>query len=52
LIQEYDRQPDAPFSSHPLETYNLLCTSKYVVEGAISRQENVGLHYNTDLVSV
>jgi L-aspartate oxidase len=51
LIADYDSQPKAPFSPHPLETRNLLLTARYVVEGAIARKENVGLHYNLDLVS-
>ena len=49
LIQEYESLPEAPFSQHPLETHNLLIAAEYVVRGAISRHENVGLHYNSDL---
>lgn len=48
--REYDRLPPAPFSSHPLETRNLLEAAKHVVRGAIHRRENVGLHFNEDLV--
>jgi len=48
LIEEYDSLPPAPFSTHPLETRNLLIAGKAVIEGAIARKENVGLHYNSD----
>jgi L-aspartate oxidase len=51
LLADYDRQPDAPFSPHPLETHNLLVTARYVVQDALDRKANVGLHYNADLVS-
>jgi L-aspartate oxidase len=51
LLADYDKQPEAPFSPHPLETRNLLITALYVVQGALDRQVNVGLHYNIDLVS-
>ena len=51
LIEDYDRQTDAPFSPHPLETHNLLITSRYVVQGALDRKTNVGLHYNVDLIN-
>ena len=50
LFKEYERLPRAPFSTHPLETWNLLIAAKYVVNGAIKRTENIGLHYNSDLL--
>ncbi len=48
LLEEYHEQPAAPYSTHPLETRNLLIASAKVVEQAISRHENVGLHFNED----
>ncbi len=48
LIEEYDHAPEAPFSVHPLETHNLLLAAKVVVDQAINRKENVGLHFNED----
>jgi len=51
LIADYNSQTTAPFSPHPLETRNLLITAHHVVEGALSRKTNVGLHYNLDLLT-
>lgn len=48
LLAEYDALPAAPFSMHPLETHNLLVASLAVVNQAIARKENVGLHFNED----
>jgi L-aspartate oxidase len=50
LIREYDSLPEAPFSAYPLETRNLLIAARYVVDGALERDRNVGLHFNADLV--
>lgn len=49
LHTEFDRLLAAPFSTYSRETENLLVTARYVVDGAIARKENVGLHYNVDL---
>lgn len=49
LISEYESLPEAAYSQHPLETYNLLLAARCVVDGAINRKANVGLHYNVDL---
>jgi L-aspartate oxidase len=49
LIYEYENLPEAAYSQHPLETYNLLLAARSAVEGAINRKVNVGLHYNSDL---
>ena len=49
LIAEYDSLSDAPFSSHPIETKNLLISAKYVAYQALARTHNIGLHYNEDL---
>jgi L-aspartate oxidase len=52
LLKEYDQdEPEAPFSTHPLETHNLLVAATYVIDGALARKENVGLHYNIDLAT-
>lgn len=50
LADEYQTLPAAPFSPHPAETSNLLIAAKSVVAGAIGRRENVGLHFNSDLM--
>jgi L-aspartate oxidase len=49
LIAEYESLADAPFSSHPIETKNLLLSAKYVADQAVARTINIGLHYNEDL---
>jgi L-aspartate oxidase len=49
LIEEYDALSDAPFSSHPIETKNLLISAKFVADQALARTQNIGLHYNSDL---
>ena len=51
LLADYAALPAAPFSSHPLETHNLLVAARFLVDGAIRRDRNVGLHYNADLVT-
>ena len=47
--QEYEKMPSAPFSAYGLETRNLIHAAKFVVEGALARPANVGLHFNRDL---
>jgi L-aspartate oxidase len=49
LHDEYQALPDAPFTSYPLETDNLLIAARYVIEGALARRQNLGLHFNEDL---
>lgn len=39
----------APYAQYSLETTNLLAAAETVLEGAIARRENVGLHFNADL---
>ena len=51
LIEEYDGLPESPFSAHPLETRNLLIAAHWVVSGALKRDKNVGLHFNSDLAA-
>ncbi len=50
LRREFEAQPAAPYSPYALEARNLLIGARYVLEGALSRKENVGLHYNLDLI--
>jgi len=42
--------PQAPFARYPMETRNLLVAAQFVVAGALTRDRNVGLHFNEDLV--
>jgi L-aspartate oxidase len=49
LARELAEAPDAPFSAYSAEAHNLLVAARFVVEGALSRSENVGLHFNADL---
>jgi len=51
LLEEYDALPSSPYSQHPLETHNLLIAARCVVEGALHRTENIGLHFNQDLIT-
>lgn len=48
LRADYEEHPAAPFSTHPLETRNLLIAAQAVVDQAMARKENVGLHFNED----
>ena len=49
LLAEYDSLPEAPIARYPLETRNLLVASQRVIEGALKRDQNVGLHFNSDI---
>lgn len=49
LTQEYKDLPEAPPDVYAIEAENLLTAAKSVIDGAIARQVNVGLHYNADL---
>lgn len=49
MLEEFRQLPEAPFSPYSVETRNLLVAARYVITGAITRRENVGLHYNADL---
>lgn len=49
LMTQYEAANEAGFSAYCLETRNLLIAATTVVDGAINRKENVGLHYNADL---
>lgn len=49
LLKEFDELPEAPFSLHPMETRNLIVSASSVIEGALRRDRNVGLHFNADL---
>lgn len=52
LQLDYQSQPVAPFSQHSLGTANLLTAAQLVIEGALNRTENIGLHFNRDLIKV
>lgn len=51
LHEEYMSLPAAPPDVYSLEAENLLVAAKYVINGAIQRKQNVGLHFNLDLVA-
>ncbi len=48
LREEFERKPEGPFSQYARETLNLLVAASYVVNGAMLRKVNAGLHYNED----
>lgn len=48
---ELDSLPSAPFSAYTLEARNLTVAARHVVDGALARDRNVGLHFNSDLQS-
>lgn len=48
LTTQFHRLPEAPYGQYALEAENLLVASRYVIEGALARKENVGLHFNAD----
>ena len=50
LTSDYRRLPAAPHSRYSLECANLLVAAAKTVQGAIERRENVGLHFNSDLI--
>ncbi len=50
LLNDYEKAKPSAFSVYSLETRNLLVTAIHVLEGAIARNANVGLHFNLDLV--
>ena len=49
ILAELDALPPAPFSAYTLEARNLAVAARHVVDGALARRENVGLHFNADL---
>lgn len=49
ILSELDALPAAPFSAYTLEARNLTVAARHVVDGALARDRNVGLHYNADL---
>jgi L-aspartate oxidase len=50
LLNEYESAPEAPYSTYPHETKNLLLAASQVVQAALKRRTNVGLHFNSDLI--
>ena len=51
ILAEFDALPRSPYSMYTLEARNLAVAARHVVDGALARTENVGLHYNADLAS-
>jgi L-aspartate oxidase len=48
LQTEYESLATAPYAQYAVETWNLLVAARMVVEGALNRKVNVGLHFNVD----
>jgi L-aspartate oxidase len=51
LSADYDDAPRTSFSPYVFETRSLLACARLIVEGALARKENVGLHFNESLAS-
>lgn len=49
LQRDYAEAAEAPFSQYALETQSILTAALFVVEGALERKQNIGLHFNADL---
>lgn len=49
LHHQYLSAEPAPYTQYSVETENLLIAAKFVIDGALARRQNVGLHYNVDL---
>jgi L-aspartate oxidase len=50
LIRDYEASSKVPFSPYSLEARNLLFAASQVQVAAIARKQNVGLHFNADLL--
>ncbi len=50
LEHDYNSIHRAPFGRYSLETLNLIQAARYVATGALERRENIGLHYNLDII--
>jgi L-aspartate oxidase len=48
LTDEYEKKSAAPFARYPRESRHILEAAKHVIDGAIARKQNVGLHFNVD----
>ncbi len=51
LENDFRAAKTGSFSRYSRETWNLLVTARHTVRGAKTRSKNVGLHYNSDLLS-
>lgn len=49
IAEDLARAQEAPFSVYAAEAVNLVEASRWVIDGALARRVNVGLHYNSDL---
>lgn len=49
LREEFESSPETDFDAYALETRNLIIAAEHVVQGALIREKNVGLHFNADL---
>lgn len=52
LRKQFEAAPKVGFATYSAETRNLLVTAGHVIDGALARKRNVGLHYNLDLVGI
>lgn len=52
LESDYRKKSIAAFSAYSRETANLLVVAQLVVRAAQARKDNIGLHYNSDHVTV
>lgn len=50
IRKQFAKLKPAPYSQYSVETDNLMVAAEFVIQGAKARTENVGLHYNLDLV--
>ncbi len=50
LLSDFAALPEAPYSQYSMEAHNLLTVAPHLIRAALARRENVGLHFNADLV--
>ena len=47
--RDWGQLPSSTLAPYPMETENLLTAGEIVLQQAMARRTNVGLHYSTDL---